>query len=267
MSAVQDFFKGIRIYDVPYTKVRLGKPSDGGYVCLDEINQRANVLYTYGVGTEISFEEDFSSRYPRCAVRMFDHTINSLPPTGANLHFVKEGLGVAPNTGSPLDTIENHLYRFGDLNKPHKILKIDIEWNEWSFFECVDFYTLKDFDQILCEFHTIPVLYKDSHTPYFEEFHRGVYREVNETLFSRYNHIMEKVLLWFAPYHVHINNSLPLVDVNGYKIPSLVELSLVNRSLVDCDNLVESTASFPIAGLDYPNKPYRADVTDFKWNP
>jgi hypothetical protein len=286
MSAVQDFFKGIRIYDVPYTKVRVGtspfqpqfsspvpvvyrlNENDGAYICLDELNRQTSVVYSYGIGDNISFETDFQQRYPQSEILMFDHTINGILSTNPKLRFIKEGITAArESVNAPLNTLDTHMRVYDVVDRPHKILKMDVEWCEWDVFESLPAYVLGRFDQILCEFHTVPVLYKDTHTPYFTEFHKNVYRAVNEELFARYKKILNRILTEFVPYHVHINNSLPLVDVNGYKIPSLVELSLVNRSLVDCDNLVESTASFPIAGLDYPNKPYRADVTDFKWNP
>lgn len=259
---VKKFFNSIKIYDVGYNRVRLGNKRDGGYVVLDEICQKSKVMYSYGISDDISFEEDFYSKYPNNKIRLFDHTINGINTNNPDFHFVKEGL--AADKGPNLNTLENHMDHFGDTFVPNKTLKIDIEWNEWDFFEKLSIKTLQGFDQILCEFHTVPVLYKDSHSPYFTGFHKQVYNNINELMFKRYKDIMEKITKYYLPFHVHINNSIQPVDVNGMSIPSLVELSLVNRSLVK--NYSLSKDKYPIDGLDYPNKTDRPDYLNFKWN-
>lgn len=259
---IKKFFNSIKIYDVGYTKVRLGNKRDGGYIVLDEICKKSKVLYSYGVSDDISFEEDFQNKYRDNKVRLFDHTINDINTTNPHLYFLKEGLAAqqSPN----LNTIENHMEYFGDTFVENKTLKIDIEWNEWNFFENLSIKTLQKFDQILCEFHTVPVVYKDSHSPYFTNFHREIYSNINGLMFKRYKEIMEKVTKYYIPFHVHINNSIQPVNVDGISIPSLVELSLVNRDLIK--NFSLSKEKYPIEGLDYPNKTDRPDYLNFKWN-
>jgi len=262
IKMIKKFFDSIKIYDVGYKKIRLGNNRDGGYVVLDDISKKSKVLYSYGISDDISFEEDFYKKYPNNKIRLFDHTIEKICTTNPNFYFVKQGL--ATEKTEELNTIENHINSFGDAEIKNKTLKIDIEWNEWNFFENINETTHRDLDQILCEFHTIPVVYNGSHSPYFTGFHKQVYNQMNNLMFERYFNIIEKIKKHYLPFHVHINNSLQPVNVNGFDVPSLIELSLVNKNLVDTFSLSRDT--YPIAGLDYPNKTDRPDYLNFKWN-
>lgn len=254
---IKDLYNFIKIYDVGYTPVRIGNKKDGGYIVLDEISKLSNVVYSYGISDDISFEEDFQAKYPKNKIRMFDHTVSGICTNNSNLFFLKEGLSSYKT--EQLATIEDHIQYYKDTNIEHKTLKIDIEWHEWDFFEKLNINTLKQFDQILCEFHIIPVVYKDSHSPYFTEFHKNTYLEINNMIYERYFNILKKIFSYYLPFHVHINNSLQPIIVNGIKVPSLVEISLVNKNLVK--QYSPTTKRFPQPTLDYPNKTDRPDVS------
>jgi len=257
-----NFIKGIKIHDTEYEKIRAGKAGDGGYVVLLELCKKSKALYSYGVSNDVSFELDFLNKSPNAKVRLFDHTIDKLPENHTNFSFTKEGVSHFKN--EHLNTIESHLSLFGDTHLTNKTLKIDVEWAEWGVFENMSEQTLSGFDQILCEFHTVPVIYKDSHSPHFTEFHKFIYSEINGLLFERYSRILNRIFKNYYAYHVHLNNSLELTEVGGEMIPSLVELSLVNKNLVKQPKI--SNLKFPIEGLDFPNKPHRKDILGVEWN-
>ena len=141
---------------------------------------------------------------------------------------------------------------------------MDIEWCEWNIFRYMPHNVLTDFDQILCEFHLIPMNYMDKHSPYFTGFHKDVYSKVNKMLFKRYSLILQRLQEEYYIFHVHINNSIPCNYVGTEEIPPLVELSMVNKSLVD--NPILCVDKFPIEGLDYPNKTDRPDIKHILWN-
>jgi len=65
-------------------------------------------------------------------------------------------------------------------------------------------------------------------------------------------------------FHIHVNNSIPCNIVDNELIPPLIEMSLVNKNLIEKPTL--STSHFPIDGLDYPNKTDRPDITHIAWN-
>ena len=254
------FLQVFRVYDVPYTRIRLGSPNDGGYVLLDEIAARSKALYTYGVDDDVRFELDFVKRYPETNAHLFDHTVESISVKDDNIFFTREGISKWP--GDETNTLEHHLASNGDLDTP-KTLKMDIEWNEWDVFENMPADVLDSFDQILCEFHLVPIEYNGSHTEFFTGYHKDVYAKMNWDLFARYSRILRKIQSYYYIYHVHINNSLPLADVLGAKVPQLVEVSMVNRKLVPRSILTDT--KFPVEGLDSPNKPWKDDVV-VEWN-
>ena len=54
-----NFIKSIKVYDTEHNKVRIGDSKDGGYIVLDEISAKTQILYSYGVETNSSFENEF----------------------------------------------------------------------------------------------------------------------------------------------------------------------------------------------------------------
>jgi len=253
------FLKTIKIYDTEFTKIRIGDRHDGGYVVLDEVSHMCQKLYSYGVETNSSFENEFVGKYD-CDAHLFDHTVNQAAEINPRFTFDKEGLSY--HTTNDCDTLENHLNKYG--SPFHKTLKMDIEWCEWDIFEKMSEYILTQFDQILCEFHIVPVKYLDKHSPYFTQFHQHVYDNVNYILFEKYKKVLKKIQEHYYIFHLHANNSIPANFVNGEIIPPLLELSLVNKQCVSNPKL--STASYPIDGLDYPNKTDRPDILNIPWN-
>lgn len=251
----------IKIYNTEHTKIRLGNKSDGGYIILDEPAKNCEVLYSYGVSDDVSFEMDFVKRYPNAKARLFDFTINKLPDNHENFSFLSQGIASFKN--EKFDTLTNHISYFNDTDAKNKILKMDIEWNEWDVFDNFSDFTLNQFSQILCEFHFIPVTYKDSHTKYFTGFHEMVYENINKILFAKYKKTLARIFENYYLYHIHINNSLPLINHDGKQFPPLVEMSLINKKLVS--NPTICNTKFPISDLDYPNKSYKSDVF-FDWS-
>ena len=252
----------IKIYDTEYTKIRIGREKDGGYIVLEENLKNADLLYSYGISDDVSFELDFLDKNPNCFVKLFDHTIDFLPENHKNFCFIKEGLSSRKQINT--NTLKNHLKKYSNnLEKSNKILKIDIEWNEWDVFEKMQNNVLDQFDQILCEFHFIPVQYKDSHTEYFTNFHKFVYNKINENLFLKYQRVLNKIFDKYYIFHLHVNNSLPLNNILNDEFPALLEMSLVNKKIVKKPKLIN--VDFPIQDLDFPNKPYKEDVLNFNW--
>src|ERR1700733_11758386 len=56
------------------SKCRLGRQQDGGYVVYEPALRQTDLLITYGVGWDTSFEEAFQERYKKPAY-LFDHTM------------------------------------------------------------------------------------------------------------------------------------------------------------------------------------------------
>ena len=54
--------------------VRLGRDNDGGYLVDQQSIDRADLLVSFGIDTDCSFEHDFWQKKPECPCVAFDHT-------------------------------------------------------------------------------------------------------------------------------------------------------------------------------------------------
>lgn len=254
MKNVRNFLEEIKVYDCGLTKIRLGNEADGGYIVLKEICERTDVLCSCGIGNDISFESDFVDRFSDTYGLLFDHTIDEIPMKHKNLIFRKQKINSTWNS-------------FYEVPK-NSLLKMDIECDEWDVFSKMELATLMKFNQVVCEFHVIHVESRSGLSPYFHEFYQNVLDKINADLFDMYYRVMEKLNSFFYIFHIHANNSLPMIAVGGYQFPPLLELSFVRKDLVhDISSIlpleVGANAQFPVVGLDFPNKLDRQDIVDY----
>ena len=70
---------------------------------------------------------------------------------------------------------------------------------------------------------------------------------------------MCKLLDLFYIFHIHANNSLPKMSVNGHSFPPLLEISFIRKDLISSIPKL-SQEKYPIKGIDYPNKNDRSDI-------
>lgn len=222
-------------------RIRIGNPHDGGYVLLESCLSDTPVLYSAGIGNDVGFELDFIAQAGADA-HLYDPTISSLPIQHPRFFFYKKELPFR-----------------GTYFVPGSVLKMDIEWAEWDFFYVLPVESLRCFSQIVCEFHFVHTEPRQGLTAYFERFYREKLDRVNCALFQAYFGVLRKLNAHFRIFHVHPNNSLPLIHIGGQELPPLLEVSFVNRTLVSPDVRLYD-GSFPIAGLDSPNKPDRPDI-------
>ena len=57
--------------------VRVGGDNDGGYVMLDDFKRKIEAAYSFGIGSDVSWDEAMACR--GIDVFMYDHTIEELP--------------------------------------------------------------------------------------------------------------------------------------------------------------------------------------------
>ena len=88
----------LKPYSINSLKKRLGPNNDGGYVISEIVLEKCNSLFTYGVGADIGYEEDFVNLYNKKAY-LFDHTIDGYWINSKNklLSYYHEGLGYGEN--------------------------------------------------------------------------------------------------------------------------------------------------------------------------
>lgn len=233
---IDKFFDLIKVYDMPYTKIRLGRQNDGGYVVPKELFQNVYGMYSIGIGDDFSFEFDAMLKNGMDIVAV-DPSFNIDVPDAA-IEIVNKTLGK--------DITIQQLRRQCPING-NKMLKFDIEGAEW---DAIGYHN--DYDIIVCELHLFTVEPKKYHTDYFKALQSTFVSGVNETLFKKYYSFLSDVLRSYAIFHIHGNNSLPKTEMCGYSFPPLLEMTLVNRKFMP-DNCKLSAETFPTA-IDQPNK-------------
>lgn len=254
-------FEFLRPYQVN-SKIRLGRPKDGGYVLENDSLDHIDVVYSYGVGWEVSFEKALYRRTKR-TIRIFDPTmfdvsniplnikrgafwitkylakvvyfksyLFALPVAGYKILFYNEGL--ATRKLYKYDTFENHIKRFGDLGK-RVMLKIDIEGGEYEMFSDEGFQkSLENVVQIAIEFHDV------------------------QKRLGELERLIKRLSGRFSIAHFHANNFGGVFEIQGKQMPHTIELTFVRNSFLK-KNLPDLTP-MPVDGLDYPNNLNLPDI-------
>lgn len=97
----------LTVYKSPFTKIRLGKDYDGGYILADINSINYSILISAGIKDDISFEEDFINKY-NSKVIAYDGTINKLPKL-SNIMFINKNINI--NSNNLYNLISENGYR------------------------------------------------------------------------------------------------------------------------------------------------------------
>lgn len=216
---------------VGFSKIRLGRAFDGGYVLLDDFAGVGAAL-SCGISDDATWDLEIAKR--GIPVHQFDHTIEKGPIDHPLLTFHKQRVAAADAPGTLcLDSMaEQFLPGCG-----RAILKIDIEGDEWQAFSTVSAETLGKFSQIICEFH-------------------GLYYAAHPTWHKRFVAVLSKLRALFEVVHVHGNNAGPFANIANVILPCVLEITLASRS---CYQFAQSNEVFPTA-LDQPNLPSQPEM-------
>lgn len=250
--------QSIVVYSIPYyQKKRFGSFGDGGYILLQELAEKAPMLFSYGVGDDISFEKawcESPSMHDSRKLLLCDSS-TEIPPlpnviNDVPVEFVR-------------DIYPDHLLS-GNPIPEDSILKLDVEGSEFSTnFDLL--FTL--FSQIVVEFHFLhvdePVAI--SRSPYFKQLYTSHCSSVNEALFLSYTAMLQGLFKNFYCFHIHANNSLPPVSIGDQYLIPLLELSFARKDLVDSLHPVPIDPvafPFPDPSIDAPNKKDRGDYVN-----
>lgn len=225
-------------------RVRLGRQNDGGYVVLGKGDKNYDILLSFGISNDVSFEMDFNRMYPECKIYCFDPTVDDLPDNVPNSTFFKIGIDSVSK--------ENYLTLY-DIQKlighefkgKNVFLKMDIEGFEWDVFgDSQSFEIIKKFDQIAIELH-------------FKYILRGNKYLLPLFLIHRYR-ILRKIRKYFDVFNLHANNATfenSYTKFHSFIFPHVVEVSFINKSSIStlipdlnqsCNPLFEDIQEFGI---------------------
>jgi hypothetical protein len=227
----------LRPYDVGLAKCRLGREFDGGYVVADTAFAGVDVLVSYGLANDVSFEIAALTKHPKLEAHGFDGSsdFESLPKV-PRLHLHREFVGTdrfAYATASEkggTDSYRNHLARVGALAK-RVFLKIDIEGAEWDAFADVPDELWGNVQGVVIELHDLHL------------------RENHPRMLT----FLRKLNQHFTLYHVNGNNFQGTIRLFPDKrIPKVLEACYIKTELCGRVSLSKET---PPSAYDRPNLP------------
>lgn len=241
-ETVNKFANEMVVHNTNLTRVRVGNEGDGGYIILKEACEKVKSACCIGIGDDIGFEVDFVRLFPNIQMKLLDPFINGLPQEHDRFSFDKR-----------------HAMYF-DV-EDDCLLKIDMEWDEWDFLDMLTDHTLRKPVMIIGEFHIVYVEPDVGLTPYFYGFYKRIFKAINSSLFESYCSILTRLNKYFYCFHIHANNSLPIMTMGDYSIPPLLEFGFVRKGVAE--SVGKSIGPFPVPGLDFPNKKDRADIVNY----
>ena len=248
--------------------VRIGRDNDGGYVVPPEIFSHANALLSYGVNTDWSFERDFVRYNPKATVHCYDPHLNffllltytlksllAIPIYCITLDRKRlsrsvKGIGIIPDyfsffaakaklfrkkvwhtEGRNSVTVPKTIAKICKAEKDSIFIKMDIEGAEYKVFDDL-IKSSANIVGVVAEFHEL-----DEYSQQFDRIIKGMSRH-------------------FRVVHVHANNYSRLMEDQDF--PSVLEVTFFHKKFLG--NKIEySTESYPIPGLDQPNRFSRPD--------
>ena len=241
-----EFIKLLKPQNIFKNKKRLGPNEDGGYVLPEFVFKNSIALFTYGVGHDSRFEEEFSITYNKPSY-LFDHTIRTIEPwrlkeqkeewkrteeywLSKDCYYFQHGLGFQDNCKDFYDD-----YKILDV-KGYVILKIDIEGGEYEYFLKTDISKMESTVMgISLEVHWIN----------------------NETNNENLVKILKELDKYFILCHVHGNSWGDNWEFEGQTLPVTLELSFINRKFIE--KYEPDNQRYPIEGLDVSNNPGKPD--------
>jgi hypothetical protein len=197
-------------------KIKLGREGDGTYILPKGLFSDVDVLLSFGVADDISFEKDFMNLYPDCRVFAFDPSISELPEKNDQINFQCKGLAGKISKTKNLVNFETILEDAKIDKRKTVFIKMDIEGWEWGVYDRLDLDRF-DFPVIVMEFHMMSINRKTEYFTFFRDF------------FKRYQ-ILKKILKSYYIYHLHANNVV-YTEFKNFYFPWNFEMTLVNKKL------------------------------------
>jgi hypothetical protein len=244
--------------------IRLGRIHDGGYILSDKLLENTELLISFGINADWSFEKDFKNKRDvtihaydfsvtyfslvkklikyltrfrfRAARRQFmailDFKVFFNEKNKINFHCKGVGNQVNPEFLTFEEVMNMSGRKLDDSNR-NVFVKIDIEGSEFDVIPTMEPY----FNQIVgmaVEFHDLG----------------------NNS--ASFNALISLLKNDFHIMHVHGNNND--LTINGTDLPTVIEITFFNKRLVQENDVHLSTKKYPIKGLDYPNTRNKKEI-------
>lgn len=190
--------------------IRLGGDGDGAYLLPDQLDG-VEACFSPGVSTQTAFEVELGERY-RIPSYLCDASVEAsqlqLIP---DMHtFTPQWLG--SYTGGNTLTLDAWVAGSAHAQAISLLLQMDIEGAEYNALLAASDSVLSRFRLALIEFHFLPALASA------------------RFLQMKFLPVLRKLLLHFDVVHAHANNCCGTVDLAGWDVPQVMELTFLRKS-------------------------------------
>jgi hypothetical protein len=190
--------------------VRIGGSGDGAYLLPDNLSA-IDACFSPGVSTMVNFElqlaADFGIPSYLCDASIDGDQLQLNP---GKQFFSRKWLGSFD--GNDTQSLDRWVLGSDHAESSNLLLQMDIEGAEYRSLLSVSDSALARFRIVVVEFHLLPFL------------------QSSRFLNACFLPVMHKLLRHFDCVHAHANNCLPLVDLAGYEVPQVIELSFYRKA-------------------------------------
>jgi len=221
----------MRPYGCGRPLVRVGGTHDGGYLVPDDL-EGIEYCFSPGVSDTATFERDCLARGIRSF--MADYSVDRPPEHLDGCRFIKKYLGARNDA----KTITLDRWVDESVGRDHDgdlLLQMDIEGAEFETLLAAREDTLSKFRVAVIEIHHSQRLRRRS-------------------VFRAWQACFERLTRLFDVVHVHPNNCCGIVDVHGYPMPRVFEITLIRKDRVVSRRPV-SSLPHPLDQSNEPDKP------------
>ena len=185
--------------------IRLGENGDGGYLLPNDL-KNIDKCYSAGVGLLTKFEKDLEEKFLIYSNMLdFNDIDKRILPN--NSKFLRKKLSLKNNDQ------EISINNWIEESDKEIILKIDIEGDEYAILSNISEENLKKVRILVVELHGLRNL--RSH----------IFLDLFEKIFSRLD-------TYFYPAHLHINNVSKVKKINKFKVPDMIEVTLIRKDRI-----------------------------------
>jgi len=250
--------------------VRIGSENDGGYVLSERQIEKTDIVLSFGIKDNWTFEEDFSKR-KKVRIYSYDYSTKDLPFLTKN--FAKTYAAIAYNLLFLRFSRAKHYYKHLHLSERFhrffnneddrffipkflgeyddaKNICFETIFKELGNIEDLSIFLKMDIEggEFLCLPQLLP--FSNKLNGMAIEFHNLA---VTKTKFEM---LLDEFSGNFYVSHVHGNNFGKLIPETN--IPSVLEMTFINKNLVS-EKVVLSKRNYPLEGLDAPCKKHKED--------
>jgi len=255
--------------------IHIGNKFDGGYVLSKKQIEKTEILLSFGVNLDWSFERSF---YKEKKTKIYSYDYSTKAHLDKNIfgrifRFLRSSMIIfyylillKPSRA------ENHLWRlffrstfykfFNDKQGRYFIPKFIGNYDD-DIYTCFDtiFKELGEINNLSVfikmdiegsEYDSLPQLFRylDKVNGLVVEFHDL------EKCENQFINLLDELKKQFYIAHVHGCNYSHLIKFTN--IPNVLEITFINKKMVE-GNIIQSKKNYPIKGLDFPNKPFKKD--------